>query len=84
MKEKVSFLTVSLSKQVANLLNTKKQFLNSSIKHLDILSYKETLRRGFAVVKNKNKIIKSATQVNMGDDLSVEFFNDEMRVKKIK
>jgi len=84
LKEKISFLTVNLSKQVANLLNTKKQFLNSSIKHLDILSYKETLRRGFAVVKNKNKIIKSATQVNMGDNLSVEFFNDEMRVKKIK
>ena len=47
LKEKISFLTVNLSKQVANLLNTKKQFLNSSIKHLDILSYKETLRRGF-------------------------------------
>ena len=72
LKEKISFLTVNLSKQVANLLNTKKQFLNSSIKHLDILSYKETLRRGFAVVKNKNKIIKSATQV-AGDDLSIEF-----------
>ena len=84
LKEKISFLKVNLSKQVANLLHTKKQFLNSSIKHLDILSYKETIRRGFAVVKNKNKIIKSTTQVTVGDDLSIEFFNDEMRVKKIK
>ena len=84
LKEKISFLTLNLSKQVSNLLNAKKQFLNSSSKHLDILSYKETLRRGFAVVKNKDKIIKSATQVSVRDDLSVEFFNDEMRVKKIK
>ena len=84
LKEKISFLTLNLSKQVSNLLNAKKQFLNSSSKHLDILSYKETLRRGFAVVKSKDKIIKSATQVSVRDDLSVEFFNDEMRVKKIK
>ena len=34
--------------------------------------------------KNKNNIIKSANEGNVRDDLSVEFFNDEMRVKKIK
>ena len=84
LKEKISLLTNTLSKRVVNLLNTKKQYLNSSIKHLDILSHKETLRRGFAVVKNKNIIVKSTTQVAVGDDLSVEFFKNEMKVKKIK
>ena len=84
LKEKINFLNESLSKQVNNLFNTKKQYLNSSIKQLDILSYKETLKRGFAVIKNKNVIIKKNTQVNVGDELSVEFFKDEMRVKKIK
>ena len=59
-------------------------YLISSIKQLDILSYKETLKRGFAVIKKKNMIIKKTTQVKVGDELSVEFFKDEMRVKKIK
>ena len=84
LKEKINLLNESLSKQVINLFNTKKQYLNSSIKQLDILSYKETLKRGFAVIKNKNMIIKKTTQVKVGDELSVEFFKDEMRVKKIK
>ena len=84
LKEKITLLNESLSKQVNNLFNTKKQYLNSSIKQLDILSYKETLKRGFAVIKNKNMIIKKTTQVKVGDELSVEFFKDEMRVKKIK
>ena len=84
LKEKIILLNENLSKQVANLLNTKKMYLNTSTKHLDILSYKETLRRGFAVVKNKNVIIKNSTQVLVGDHLSVEFFKDEMKVKKIK
>ena len=84
LKEKINLLNESLSKQVNNLFNTKKQYLNSSIKQLDILSYKETLKRGFAVIKNKNMIIKKTTQVKVGDELSVEFFKDEMRVKKIK
>ena len=84
LKEKIIFLNENLTKQVINLLKTKKYYLNSSIKHLDILSYKETLRRGFAVVKNKKMIVKNSSQVEVGDDLSVEFYKDEMRVKKIK
>ena len=84
LKEKINLLNESLSKQVNNLFNTKKQYLNSSIRQLDLLSYKDTLKRGFAVIKNKNMIIKKTTQVKVGDELSVEFFKDEMRVKKIK
>ena len=84
LKEKINLLNESLSKQVNNLFNTKKQYLNSSIRQLDLLSYKDTLKRGFAVIKNKNMIIKKTTQVKIGDELSVEFFKDEMRVKKIK
>ena len=84
LKEKITFLNENLTKQVINFLKTKKYYLNSSIKHLDILSYKETLRRGFAVVKNKKMIVKNSSQVRVGDDLSVEFYKNEMRVKKIK
>ena len=84
LKEKITFLNENLTKQVKNFLNIKKHYLNSSIKNLDILSYKETLRRGFAVVKNKKMIVKNSSQVNVGEDLSVEFFKDKMTVKKIK
>ena len=84
LKEKITFLNENLTKQVINFLKTKKYYLNSSIKHLDILSYKETLRRGFAVVKNKKMIVKNSSQIEVGDDLLVEFYKDEMRVKKIK
>ncbi len=84
LKEKITYLNENLTKQVINLLKTKKHYLNSSIKYLDILSYKETLRRGFAVVKNKKMIVKNSSQVRVGDDLSVEFYKNEMRVKKIK
>ena len=84
LKEKITSLNENLTKQVINLLKTKKHYLNSSIKYLDILSYKETLRRGFAVVKNKKMIVKNSSQVRVGDDLSVEFYKNEMRVKKIK
>jgi len=65
LKEKITLLNENLSKQIANLLNKKKQYLNSSIKNLDILSYKETLRRGFAVIKKKKIFKKKNIKFNL-------------------
>ena len=74
-----------------NLLKNTKIFVkerqirfNLVIKQLNLVSYKETLRRGFAVVKKDRQIIRNNKETNLGDELEIEFFNDKSRVRKIR
>ena len=52
-------------------------------KLLDSLSYKRVLRRGFSVVRKKNKIIKDSTGIDKGDIVSIEFSDNKIDAKKI-
>ena len=57
-------------------INEKKKLLNS-------LSYKRVLKRGFSVVRKKNKIIKNSHGIDKGDIVSIEFSDNKIDAKKI-
>lgn len=61
----------------------KKEKLKSLQKQLIILSYKNTLKRGFAVVKSKGKIIQKNEDVKINQKLEIELFCDKILAKKI-
>ena len=57
--------------------------INEKKKLLESLSYRRVLRRGFSVVRKKNKIIKDSTEVDKGDIVSIEFSDNKIDAKKI-
>ena len=48
------------------------------------MSYKETIRRGFAVIRKNKKIIRSKDEIKVGEKMEIEFFKDKMNVEKVK
>ena len=64
-------------------ISIKKEKLKSSHKQLAVLSYKNTLKRGFAVVKYNGKIMKKSEEVNKDQKLEIELFNDKIFAKKL-
>lgn len=71
---------LSLITEKAELYKLK---INEKKKLLDSLSYKKVLRRGFSVVRKKNKIIKDSTGIDKGDIVSIEFSDNKIDAKKI-
>ena len=73
--KKINFL-------INEILIKKKIKLNSNHRELSILSYKETLKRGFAVVRSEEKIIKSDLEIKKNEEFEIEFLNDKTLAKK--
>ena len=45
---------------------------------LDVLSHNNVLKRGFALIKDKKKkIIRRSQDTKKGDNLVIQFFNDD-------
>ena len=45
---------------------------------LDALSHNNVLKRGFALIKgNKKKVIRRSQDTKKGDNLVIQFFNDD-------
>ena len=66
------------------IMKDKNKDLELQKRKLDILSYKETLRRGYAVVKKGKKVISDNADTKVNDNLEVEFSKSTMLVKKIQ
>ena len=84
LKNKLAYTNKNLFKNTKFFLKERQIRFNLVIKQLNLVSYKETLRRGFAVVKKDRQIIRSDKETNLGDELEIEFFNDKSRVRKIR
>ena len=72
-----------LDKQIKFSFENKKINLKSKIQQLNILSYKETLKRGFSVVRKNTKIIMSDDELKRNDEFEIEFYKNKTKVKKI-
>ncbi len=81
--ERLESFTNKLDSQIKFSFQKKKLNLSSQIKQLNILSYKETLKRGYSVVKKNTKIIRSDDELNTGDEFYIEFYKNKTKVKKI-
>ena len=61
----------------------KRERFNSKSKELSILSYKQTLKRGFAVIRKENVIIKNDLEIKQNDKIEIEFATSKTKAKKI-
>ena len=84
LKNKLTYTNKNLLKNTKIFVKERQIRFNLVIKQLNLVSYKETLRRGFAVVKKDRQIIRNNKETNLGDELEIEFFNDKSRVRKIR
>ncbi len=64
-------------------VGTKRERFNSKSRELSILSYKQTLKRGFAVVRKEDIIIKSDLEIKQNDKIEIEFSRSKTKAKKI-
>jgi exodeoxyribonuclease VII large subunit len=72
--------------KVKNLIELETAHLSGAYATLRALSPQGTLERGFSIVRNaNNKIIKSSTEVNVGEELRVKFAEGDLvtRVEEI-
>ena len=81
--ERVVSMMDKLDKQIKFSFENKKINLKSKIQQLNILSYKETLKRGFSVARKNTKIILSDDELKRNDEFEIEFYKNKTKVKKI-
>ncbi len=75
-QEKISLL----KSQFFKIQNEK---IYSLGREISILSYKQTLNRGFAVIRKKKNIISDDSKISKDDILEIEFYKNKTNVKKI-
>ena len=81
--ERLVSMVEKLDKQIKFSFENKKINLKSKIQQLNILSYKETLKRGFSVARKNTKIIISDDELKRNDEFEIEFYKNKTKVKKI-
>ena len=78
---------ISLVKKViltaSGLIDNKTHLIQLQSSMMDVLSYNSVLKRGFALVRDKNlKIIKNSKNLKHNEELMINFYrNDEITVK---
>ncbi|MEA5619070.1 exodeoxyribonuclease VII large subunit [Cronbergia sp. UHCC 0137] len=77
-----------LSWQRQQLLQVTKGKLQQSTQHLEMLRQKlasidpkAVLQRGYAVVKQENRIVRSASELTLGEELLIQLAQGEVKVK---
>ena len=66
----------------SNTIDSKINSLQLQSGMLDVLSYNSVLKRGFAVIKDKNsKIVTNSKKLKVKDELMINFYkNDKIKV----
>ena len=81
--EKLKNQNILLKKNFDQFKILKQGFLENKIKQLNILSYKNTLKRGYSVVRYNNVIIDDDNSIKKGDKIIIEFHKNKTQAKKI-
>ena len=86
----IKFLSIKLSSEfdkIRNIIDRKvglrKERLFSINRELSILSYKQTLNRGFAVIRKNKSIVCSDSEIKKDQEIEIEFLKDKTLAKKI-
>ncbi|MBC7863826.1 MAG: exodeoxyribonuclease VII large subunit, partial [Bacteroidia bacterium] len=64
-------------------LNNQKSYLNHYVSIIKIMNPKNILKKGFAIVKQKGKILKDSEQVEAGSELTISLYESEIITKVI-
>ena len=82
--QKLDNLAIRLENAFPKILNDKEQKIHFLGKLMESYSYKNVLKRGFAVVHSSGgKVISHATGVNAGDKLKIEFADGKSDVQAL-
>ncbi len=82
-KDKFLLVSKRLVKEIIDLIRNKKLIFSSKEKQLNILSHRETLKRGFALVRKKEKIVSDDKQIQVKEKIEIEFFKSKTNVRKL-
>ena len=76
--------TVRLTECAQSMTKTYEEKISNYSRLLNSYSYKDILKRGFAIVRNnKDKIVRSSDELKNGDSIKVEFDSSEIDAKVI-
>ncbi len=70
-----------MQKDVKRKLDTNKQLYLKLLTKLDALSPIKTMQRGFTITQFNGKVIKSAKDINLGDEVSISFYDGKRKAE---
>jgi len=70
-----------MQKDVKRKLDTSKQLYLKLLTKLDALSPIKTMQRGFTITQFNGKVIKSAKDLNLGDEVSISFYDGKRKAE---
>ncbi len=82
-KDKFLLVSKRLVKEIIDLIRNKKLIFSLKEKQLNILSHRETLKRGFALVRKKEKIVSDDKQIQVKEKIEIEFFKSKTNARKL-
>jgi exodeoxyribonuclease VII large subunit len=74
----------ALAKSAQTYLSMKANSLMLQTQLLQSLDYKNVLKRGFAIVKNKDRIVASSKYVEASDELAIVMHDGEIKVNVLR
>lgn len=79
LEQKNIYLFENINSKIFNEINQKKIFFDNISKALKSLHYKETLNRGYAVIKsNNNQLLTSTAEIKNNRKILIEMFDGEL------
>ena len=73
----------SIQNAISNIYNTKRTNMVKNISKLDALSPLKTLTRGYSIIKNNGKVIKSVNQLQKDDEIDIRMIDGNAKAKVI-
>ncbi len=73
----------SIQNAISNIYNTKRTNMVKNISKLDALSPLKTLTRGYSIIKNNGKVIKSVNQLQKDDEIDIRLLDGNAKAKVI-
>ncbi len=84
LEQKNNYLFENISSKIFNEINQKKISFDNISKSLKSLHYKETLNRGYAIIKSKNsQLLTSASEIKNNHKILIEMFDGELPAETI-
>ncbi|PCJ05230.1 MAG: exodeoxyribonuclease VII large subunit [Rhodobacteraceae bacterium] len=79
-KERLEHLSKQLDMAQSLRIEKKRQHLDSTGRQLEILSYRATLERGYAVVRSKGQVLTSKAEAASAATLEIEFADGSVKL----
>ena len=80
-RQKLDYLRLRSDKVIVHSLERKQSRLGRLASVLDSLSPLKVVERGYSIVMKNNEVVKSASQVSVGDPLKIRLAQGELSVK---